>query len=475
MDHEIQKIIASLPDADTSNSWEKTAALYIRVSTEEQTELSPVTQLKLGIEYAASHHFFLPKEYIFLEQNGVSGRSVKGRAAFREMLALAKSKTPPFLAILVWRFSRFARNQEESIVYKKLLSHYGVAVISITEPLEEGPFGKLNERIIEWMDEYYSIRLSDEVLRGMKENARRGAYQSAPPIGYDFAGNKKPPTINEQEKSIILFIFQSYLEGYSYTQIARLLNDAGYHTKRGGHFEGRSISYILQNPFYIGKVRWNYYDRSHCCYRDANDIILADGLHAPIITESLFHEVSQRIKQNQTKKGSHDASYCKHWLSGLFQCAACKRTLTLSTIQKKGSVYQQFRCWGYTKGMCQSISSLSLSKATKILLLALQPFETNGLLTGYRLTNKSPQTEALLDTLIEINSSPLVKYPLPKQIRSLYELISLDSIADFQKANAIRSILHPIVFEKDTNTFFLPFYLPQKESVSCNTGDQMES
>ena len=73
--------------------------------------------------------------------------------------------------ILVWKFSRFARNQEESIVYKSMLKKDNVDVISVSEPLIEGPFGSLIERIIEWMDEYYSIRLSGEVLRGMKEKA----------------------------------------------------------------------------------------------------------------------------------------------------------------------------------------------------------------------------------------------------------------------------------------------------------------
>lgn len=51
--------------------------------------------------------------------------------------------------------SRFARNQEESIVYKSMLRNKcHVDVVSISEPLIEGPFGGLIERIIEWMDEF---------------------------------------------------------------------------------------------------------------------------------------------------------------------------------------------------------------------------------------------------------------------------------------------------------------------------------
>ena len=86
------------------------------------------------------------------------------------MIATAKSSDHPFDVILLWKFSRFARNQEESIVYKSMLRNkYSVDVVSISEPLVDGPFGSLIERIIEWMDEFYSIRLSGDVTRGMTQ------------------------------------------------------------------------------------------------------------------------------------------------------------------------------------------------------------------------------------------------------------------------------------------------------------------
>ena len=122
------------------------------------------------------------------------------------MIALAKSKEHPIDVILVWKFSRFARNQEESIVYKSMLKKDNVEVISASEPLADGPFGSLIERIIEWMDEYYSIRLSGEVKRGMTEKALRGGYQSTSPLGYTYKSGEIP-TINEKEAAIVKRIF----------------------------------------------------------------------------------------------------------------------------------------------------------------------------------------------------------------------------------------------------------------------------
>ena len=98
----------------------ETAAAYIRVSTDKQDELSPDAQLRLLKEYAQGHDLLLPEEYIFWEI-GVSGRKAERRPEFLRMISLAKSHPSPFQYILVWKFSRFARNQEESIVYKSLL------------------------------------------------------------------------------------------------------------------------------------------------------------------------------------------------------------------------------------------------------------------------------------------------------------------------------------------------------------------
>ena len=130
-------------------------ALYIRVSTHEQDELSPDAQKRLLLDYAKSNGIVVQKDAVFVES--VSGRNVKKRKEFQRMIAQAKSPEHPYDVILVWKFSRFARNQEESIVYKSMLKKDRVDVISVSEPVIDGPFGSLIERIIEWMDEYYSL------------------------------------------------------------------------------------------------------------------------------------------------------------------------------------------------------------------------------------------------------------------------------------------------------------------------------
>ena len=106
---------------------------------------------------------------VFLDQ-GISGRSADKRPSFMKMIGLAKQTPRPFDLILVWKFyCAFARSRQDSILYKSMLrKECGIDVVSITEQLSGDPTSILVEALLEAMDEYYSINLSQEVRRGME-------------------------------------------------------------------------------------------------------------------------------------------------------------------------------------------------------------------------------------------------------------------------------------------------------------------
>jgi DNA invertase Pin-like site-specific DNA recombinase len=80
--------------------------------------------------------------------------------------------------------NRFARSRIDSITYKGLLRQRGIKVISVTEPLEDSPSGKLLEGVLEGIDEFYSANLGEDIKRGLRESARRGFFVgSRPPPG----------------------------------------------------------------------------------------------------------------------------------------------------------------------------------------------------------------------------------------------------------------------------------------------------
>ena len=344
----------------------KTGAIYIRVSTDKQEELSPDAQLRLLMDYAKTNHTDIPMEYIF-QDNGISGRKANKRPAFQQMIALAKSKEHPIDTIIVWKFSRFARNQEESIVYKSLLKKNNVDVVSVSEPLIDGPFGSLIERIIEWMDEYYSIRLSGEVMRGMTQNAIRGHYQSDAPIGYRSPGNKKPPEKDPKTVQIPIMMKDLLLSGSSLLQIARKLNEQGYRTKHGNLWDARGVRYVLENPFYAGISRWNYTDRGRQL-KPADEVIYTKGNWEPLWDKATLEEIKKHLAMNMRKAKSRDVSTAKHWLSGLLICSSCGGTLAYSgTKNSRG-----FQCWKYTKGFCNESHYIGIRPIEKMVIEYLE-------------------------------------------------------------------------------------------------------
>ena len=210
----------------------KIGAAYIRVSTDGQMDLSPESQLEELLKYAKNNSIVIPQEYIFMESEGRSGKKADNRPQFQNMIATAKGTPKPFECILVWKFSRFARNQDESTFYKGMLrKKLGIDVISISEPILDGMYGRLIEMIIEWQDEFYSYNLAQDVTRGMKTKAKNGGYQARPPLGYRIPYHNATPEIVPEEAEIIRIIFEKYVyEKMSLFSIIKYLNNLGLKT-----------------------------------------------------------------------------------------------------------------------------------------------------------------------------------------------------------------------------------------------------
>lgn len=350
----------------------KTAACYIRVSTDKQEELSPASQLKEIRKWAKDNGYILTNDYIFMENEGISGRKADKRMEFQRMIATAKITPKPFDAIIVWKFSRFARNQEESTFYKGLLrKKLGIDVISISEPVIDGMFGRLIEMIIEWFDEYYSVNLSGEVMRGMTEKARRGGYQSDTPYGYRMNKDTGIPEVVPEETEIVRTIFDMCCDiSNSYYDICQRLNQMGVKTKRGNPWELRSIKYVLSNPFYIGKVRWNRQHHESHTIKDKSEWIIADGRHEAIISVEQWDMaqdiMSKRALRNKPKMRPMST---KHWLSGLIKCDTCGSSLFLGATGKTGM--KSLQCGNYQKGKCSTSHSITEQKIVDGLVDAL--------------------------------------------------------------------------------------------------------
>ena len=473
-------------------------AAYIRVSTEDQVELSPESQMEEIRKYAQREGILLLEDQIYIDA-GISGKKAERRPEFMRMIATAKEKDCPFSVILLWKYSRFARNQEESIFYKSILrSKCGIDVVSVTEPLIAGPFGSLIERIIEWMDEFYSIRLSQEVKRSMKVNAERGRLQAPPSFGYRAKDGILIP--DENEAVYVRRIFDSFLAGKGIFPIARELNDMGVRTHRGNQFDNRTVEYILRNPVYIGKLRWNPSGWTRRDFSNEN-IIVADSGHEPLVSVETWEAAQHKLDEIKAQWGykARPASELKGWISGIVRCAACGATLIFAKPR-------YYKCNNYARGRCrysQHISADALEEAI-IARLTKDVTDTSPIAYNITYTNASgghemarleatvkqlgvkrgrlqeaylagvlnledfsaaktdiektiAQAKDELQALQEMSDADVVEHQLQTAIATALETLQSPSATLEEKNNAARSVIENCTFDKENSLLTITY------------------
>ena len=351
----------------------KFGAAYVRVSTDDQLEYSPDSQLRLIREYAKREGYVVPDEFVF-QDDGISGSKAEKRPAFMLMVAKAKEKDPPFDTIFVWKFSRFARNQEESLVYKNLLKKNGVTVRSVSEPSsEDNPFSGLIESVISWMDEYYLTNLSSEVKRGMKEKATRGEAMGRAPYGYVVKDKVLVP--DPATAPNVLFIFEQFAQGKSFRQVAIECEAAGIRPRSGKPFDSYCLRYVLRNPAYIGKIRWAS-NGDHAVYRGAKYALdqqdIYEGKHEPIIPVELWDAVQKRLP----KAEAEEVKYVRrgkpifYMSKGLVRCDSCGATMIRVTNPKRKS--ERLQCYKYSRGQCKVSHSITMPKLDAAIIRGLE-------------------------------------------------------------------------------------------------------
>ena len=347
---------------DTGVNEMKKVAAYVRVSTDEQREYSPESQLKMIQEYAKRNDMIIPAEYIY-EDEGISGTSTRMRKDFNRMIAEAKKEPKPFEAILVWKFSRFARNREDSVVLKGMLrKELGIEVISVSENIGDDKTSILIEALIEAMDEYYSVNLSDEVRRGMKEKVSRGEAVSVASFGYRM--ESKEYKINEEEAEFVRFMYKEFLKGKGFKEIAEELNRLGVRTHRGNEFEGRAVKYILGNPVYIGKIRWNTESRSDRKF-DKQGVVITEGKHERILDNETWEAAQRKLKGYESHNISKDSGEI-YMLKGLVKCSNCGSNL----VKSNGA--NRLQCSGYAHGKCKISHSVNMKEIESAVILSVK-------------------------------------------------------------------------------------------------------
>ncbi|WP_426443749.1 cassette chromosome recombinase CcrB [Staphylococcus xylosus] len=306
----------------------KRIGAYIRVSTERQVEGYSVDGQITQIEqFCQFNGYDLVDIYA---DRGISGKSMN-RPALQRMLQDAKNGKLD--CVIVYKINRLARNTSNLLTIVEELHRQNVEFFSLSERMEvKNSTGKLLLNILASFSEFERNTILENIYTGQHQRALEGYYQGNLPLGYNnIPDNKKELMINQHEANIVKYIFESYAKGHGYRKIANALNHKGYVTKKGNPFSISAVTYILSNPFYIGKIQFaKYKDWNDKRRKGLNDKpVIAEGKHTPIISQSLWDKVQARKKQVSEKPQVHGKG--TNILTGLISCPQCSASMSAST------------------------------------------------------------------------------------------------------------------------------------------------
>ena len=326
--------------------------IYARVSSDSQdVDLSISAQLRALREHAAKHGHEIVREFVDAAE---SGRTAS-RPAFREMIALAKTKHPPFNVILVWKLNRFARSRVDSITHKTLLKSKGIRVISINEPLDDSPSGQLLEGVIESVDEFYSASLGQDIKRGMRENAERGFFSgSRPPYGLhkvavqDGARTRyklEPDLDDSVAVKVVHRMFGMALHDVGCKEIAKVMNREGFRTGTGQRWGKTTVHKILTNEAYCGTLVWGGRP-GHPAIRSDDPPVKMENTWPAIIDRATFVQVQEKMSAKSPQAVHPRTIPSFYLLSGFLFCSCGHAMIGRSA---KSHQYYYYMCNGSFK------------------------------------------------------------------------------------------------------------------------------
>ncbi len=300
--HSLTNCPASSP-AYSTHSFMKTAVIYARYSSTNQTEQSIEGQVHVCQDYAKRKDIIIVDSYIDRATSGTTDE----RESFQRMLKDSNNKKWDY--VLVYKLDRFARNKYESAIHKKHLKDNGIKLLSAMENIPETPEGVLLESLLEGMNQYFSEELAQKVSRGLHESRMKGHCIGSVPYGY-IKENKK--LIVNQEESI---------------------------TNKGRKFIPEVIRYILKREIYTGVCKINgkvYYK-----------------IYPQIITKELYNKVMERY--NKTRYGSRKDNHEIFRLKDKIYCGYCnKKMYPVSAISSNGEHLRYYNCIGTKKDNCNN-------------------------------------------------------------------------------------------------------------------------
>ena len=287
----------------------------------------------------------------------VSGESIAARPEIQKMLEEVSQGL--YAGVLVVDLERLARgNGADQAYISQIFQFSGTKIVTPLKVYD--PSNEFDEEYFEfglYMSRREYKTINRRLIRGRDSSASEGKYINAiAPYGYKKVKlpNEKGFTLepDPEEAPAVKKIFELYLNHAGTKLIANELNDRKIPTRHGALWTSSTISNIITNPIYMGKIRrgWSKQIKSlengvvkKRVKRSTNmeEYHIYPGLHPALIDEDVFYDVQAIREKKRPSPKVRDGFQMQNAFSGLIFCQICGKRVG-RTLSSRGT--PRFRC-----------------------------------------------------------------------------------------------------------------------------------
>lgn len=306
------------------------AALYTRVSTDEQVEkgFSLEAQKRRLMEFCIKNNYEIYKLY---SDEGISGHSISKRKSLQEMLQAAREGK--FDCVIVYKTDRLSRNLLDLLTIKKELDSAGVELIMSDESVDTSDdTGMAMFSIMGAFAELERKKICERLMSGKRQKIRTTGIkpkQAIPPYGYLYDDVNKRYIVDERYRSDVLKVFELFDSGKSYNYIAQYLVDNNINfgrTKERWH--ASDIPRIVRNPVYKGWTGISYYGMIQTGLKLNNEPILVPATNVESLVSEEYWDRINEAAQARSKYFVRKYPTDIFIFAGLLYCSDCKYALS---------------------------------------------------------------------------------------------------------------------------------------------------
>jgi len=299
-------------------------AIYARVSTDEQGT-SIINQQEYFKDYIERNKFEIFDIY---SDEAFSGTEASKRLSFQRLLEDGKNKR--YDVLLAKSYSRFGRNQRETLTALSQLFENGIRIVFVEDGLDslrdKGQFG-----LFAWLAEQESRKLSERIKMTWQIYNKDGKiHNTKETYGYNYSPAIKNFVVNEQEAETVKLIFNMYLKGAGTMKIAKFLNEKGISSKYKKRWGSTRITEIVTNNFYLGHLTQGKMQSIDVTIKklehlDKSKWYVHKNNHEAIISEETFQKAQDEVKKRSDYLKSFKAVRHseRHLFSNLVKCKMC--------------------------------------------------------------------------------------------------------------------------------------------------------